>query len=304
MRMDEFAGKVCAAVEEKLGGGVHTEVRKVRKNNGVLLHGLLISSEGQTVVPTIYLEPFLEAFESGAPFEEVVCRLLSVYREGTPQGGIDMDFFRSYGAVKDRICYRLVGRKGNEALLDEVPHVGFLDMAICFYYAYQGEALGEGSILIHNSHVEMWKVSAADLLAVARENTPRIFPWECSGMMDILNGLVGAEKDSNGLGAEDGMEKSGQAFPMKVLSNEKKIFGAACILYPGVLEEITGEGQSLYIIPSSVHETILLPYDGEKSAAALKKMIYEVNRTQVAPEEVLSDSLYYFDSVRKEVVLA
>lgn len=304
MNMEVFAAKVCAAVEEKLGGEVHTEVKKVRKNNGVLLHGLLVSSEGQTVVPTIYLEPFLEACESGTPFEKVVCSLLSVYREGTPQDGIDMSFFKSYREVKDRICYRLIGRKGNEALLDEMPHVGFLDMAICFYYAYQGETLGEGSILIHNSHMEMWKVSAADLLAAARENTPRIFPWECSGMADILNGLVGTDKDSGGLGTGDGMEEFSREVPMKILSNKKKLYGAVCILYPGVLGKIAGEGKSLYIIPSSVHETILLPYDGEESAAVLKKMIYEVNRTQVAPEDVLSDSLYYYDSARKEVVLA
>lgn len=304
MNMEVFAARVCAAVGKNLGGGVCTEVKKVRKNNGILLHGLMISSEGQTVVPTIYLESYLEACESGTPFEEVICSLLAIYQKGTPQGNIDMEFFRHYGAVKDKICYRLIGRKGNEALLDEMPHVDFLDMAICFYYAYQGETLGEGSILIHNSHMEMWKVSVADLLAVARENTPQLLPWECSGIKEILNELEGADMDGSGLEMGDGMEESSQEFPMKILSNKKKLYGASCILYPGVLEEIAGEGKSLYIIPSSMHETILLPYDKVKSAVYLKMIIYEMNRTQVAPEEVLSDSLYYYDSSRKEVVLA
>ena len=80
MDMEVFAGKVCTAVEKELGSEFRAEVSEVRKNNGILLHGLLISSKGQTVVPTIYLERFLEAYESGMPFKEVVDRVLSAYR--------------------------------------------------------------------------------------------------------------------------------------------------------------------------------------------------------------------------------
>ena len=111
MDMETFAGEICAAVEKNLGREFRAEVREVRKNNGVLLHGLLVSSEGQAVVPTIYLERFLEAYESGAAFEEVVCRVLSVYGEANTKGCIDMGFFRSFEDVRDRICYRLIDRK-------------------------------------------------------------------------------------------------------------------------------------------------------------------------------------------------
>lgn len=303
MIMDVFAEKICSAVEERLGNGVQTEIREVRKNNSVLLHGLLILSEGQTVVPTIYLESFLEAYESGIPFEAIVCKVLSVYETDAPRGSIDMGFFRSYEAVKDRICYRLIGRKGNEALLEEVPHLDFLDMAVCFYYAYHGEGLGDGSILIHNSHMEMWDICAEELFHLARSNTPRIFPWKCSSMEQILNEMMGQDGNSDAFIPNDGTEAVSQKIPMRVLSNQKRIHGAVCILYPGALEELSGKEGNLFIIPSSIHETILLPDDGINSAEDLKKMIYEVNRTQVAPEEVLTDSLYYYDSVKKEIVI-
>ena len=89
---------------------------------------------------------------------------------------------------------------------------------------------------------------------------------------------------------------------MKVLSNDKKAYGAACMLYPGVLERLAEEeGSSLYIMPSSVHETILLADNGRLEPDELKKMISEVNRTQVAPEDVLSDNLYYYDFKDKRV---
>ena len=117
MDMEVFAGKVCTAVEKELSSEFRAEVSEVRKNNGILLHGLLISSKGQTVVPTIYLERFLEAYESGMPFKEVVDRVLSVYRESSHEGCTDMEFFRSFENVRDRICYRLIGRKGNGELL-------------------------------------------------------------------------------------------------------------------------------------------------------------------------------------------
>ena len=59
---------------------------------------------------------------------------------------------------------------------------------------------------------------------------------------------------------------------------------------------------NLYIIPSSIHEVILLPDSGkEPDATALKEMIREVNSTQVAPEEILSDNLYYYDATDKRV---
>ena len=77
----------------------------------------------------IYLESFLEDFRSGIPFGEIVRRLLAVYQKDKPNGSISMEFFQHYGKVKDRICYRLVGRDRNKELLQEIPHVDFLDLA-------------------------------------------------------------------------------------------------------------------------------------------------------------------------------
>ena len=62
-----------------------------------------------------------------------------------------------------------------------------------------------------------------------------------------------------------------------------------------------GAKRGLYILPSSIHEVILLPDTGLGSPQELKRMIHEVNSTQVAPEEVLSNSLYYYDSLQKRI---
>ena len=299
MDINAFANKVCNAVKRELGDDYRVEVKRVRKNNGIVRYGLVILFREQNVAPTIYLDAYLEAYERGSTFGMLVSRLLSAYCGGKPGENVDLEFFRSFDKVQDRICDRLVGREGNEELLQDVPHIEFLDLAVCFYYAYQGDMLGEGSILIHNSHVEMWKTCTAELLGLAQENTPRLFPWICCSLREILSQMSG----SDGNRMEDGQQEFfWNEVPMKVLSNAKRIYGAVSMLYPGVLDAVAEkERRSFYILPSSVHEVILLTDRGEGNAEAFKQMIVEINATQVAPEEVLSNSLYYYDFAEKKV---
>ena len=295
MDINEFTRKVCGAVKEKLSGEYNVELKEVRKNNGVLLHGLLISSEGQKAVPTIYLENFFRAYEEGMTFAEVIRRLLDIYGQDVPAGIVDMEFFRDFEKVKDRICFRLIGRAGNEELLREIPYVDFLDMAVCFFYAYQGKELGEGSILIYHSHRKLWGCGIADLMELANRNTPLLFPWQCCAIEEIIGRMVKEEYRQELMAAE---------IPMQVLSNRQQLNGAACLLYPDVLEQLAEKSRAdLYILPSSVHETILLADSGREEPEKLKEMIAEVNRTQVAPEEVLTDSLYRYDRAKKCVEL-
>ena len=74
------------------------------------------------------------------------------------------------------------------------------------------------------------------------------------------------------------------------------------MIYPGVLRALADDlGENFYILPSSVHEILLLPDSGAEDARYLREMIREVNATQVEPEEVLSDNLYYFDRLKNRM---
>ncbi len=295
MELKEFTKKICKAMERELGEECRVQLREVPKNNGVVLHGLLLFSGERNVIPTIYLETFWEAYEGGVTFAEIVDRLVEIYRREACAKSIDMDFFREFDKVKDRICYRLVGKKDNEGLLADVPHVGYLDLAICFFYAYSGEELGEGSILIHHSHAEMWNTNTSELLELAGKNTPILFPARSFSMEELL----GEAEDEL---TQEEYQDFLHSVPMKILSNEKKNQGAGCLLYEGVLESMAREyNGDFYLLPSSIHETIVLPDNGAESAESLRRMVYEVNRSQVLPEEVLSDSLYYYSRERKRL---
>ena len=92
------------------------------------------------------------------------------------------------------------------------------------------------------------------------------------------------------------MEEIVNGVPMYVLSSRNRIDGAACILYPTLLADICDSLQSsFYIIPSSIHEVLVLPSDSTDDSAKIREMIKEINDTQVAAEEILSYSLYFYN---------
>ncbi len=301
MEIREFAQKVQQKIMKRLGGDASVDLIEVEKNNQVKLLGLSILPKGCNISPTIYLNSFWEAYEEGATMAMVVEKIMQVYGEDTPRQNIDMSFFKDFEKVKDRICYRIINCDKNKELFEKIPHIDYLDLAICFFYSYQGEELGKGSILINNSHAEMWGTNAEELFALAQCNSPQLFPWECHSMESMIETLMCMEQGEEGAV----QEPAGQLLadvPMQILTNVDKFHGAACILYPGVLEEIAGRlSANLYILPSSVHEVILIPDTGCLQGEHLKEMISEVNGTRVEPEEILADSLYYFDRTEKKV---
>lgn len=306
MEIREFAEKVQKAMMEVLGDGYEVKLQEIQKNNGVKLQGLLILAEEQNVSPTIYLKPFWEAYEGGVTLSELVRKILQIYREDTPKESVDMAFFREFDRVKDRICYRLINARQNKELLERIPHIKFLDLAICFYYAYYSKELGEGTILIYNTHMDMWETTIAGLMHHAKANTPQLFPSETNSMQIVIQEFLKVQEERTGERFLDKDEE--QQFltdvPMKILSNKQKLYGAACMLYPGVLEQIAEqERANLFILPSSVHEVILLAERQNADVWQLRSMVRDVNKTQLEPEEVLSNSLYYYDYLEKNVKL-
>ena len=83
---------------------------------------------------------------------------------------------------------------------------------------------------------------------------------------------------------------------MAVFTNRSRFYGAAGLLLLGMMEEYAKKmGSNLFLIPSSVHELILIPDDGRLPAKALNQMVKEVNREEVLPMDQLSGHVYYYD---------
>lgn len=285
MNYDDFIRYVKEKVQKQMGETVHVELRCVTKNNGVELDGLSITLEGERIAPMIYLDEFYEAYEGGLSVPDIVSTILKAYEKAKVSLPFDADFYMNYDNVKDKIACKLINYKKNRELLKKVPYMKYMDLVIVFYYMVENKEIGDGTILIYNSNLTMWKVTKEEVYETARKNTAALLPYEFQGMSQMLEAALGDEYIP--------MENS---VPMYILSNEKKYLGAATILYDSILANIAQcLNDDFFVLPSSVHEVIIVPASIRATKAELRSMVKEINETQVEPEEVLSDSVYYYE---------
>lgn len=275
----------------------------VRKNNGTVLRGLTVIQDNSNVSPIIYLNSHYNDYVSGkVTLPDVVRRVLDTYNENKVNRHMDMQFFMNYSDVKRQITYKLVNTEKNRELLSDIPHMEFLDLSVVFQCVVAQERFGMASILIHNAHMDLWGVSADELYQVAKENTPRIFPYEIKSLEDTLCDLLG-EADPEECNRECFLSGLTGDMPMFVLSNKNGTGGSACMLYEDVLRNFAvAVGGDFFIIPSSVHELILVPSENEGVVKDIKDMIREINDTQVPDEEILSYSLYFYNRDTGKIV--
>ncbi|MBQ9488653.1 MAG: hypothetical protein IKO41_06625 [Lachnospiraceae bacterium] len=301
MNKNEFAEEVRKNLAESFGEEMEVKLQKVKKNNGITLLGIMVNDKKRNIAPTLYLDDLYEEFQNGRAFEEILGVVRENLKRGMPKGKIDMDFFMEFEKVKEKICYRLVNQERNAQMLEKVPNIPFLDLAITFFYVFWNDEIGGGSIAITNTHLEKWGTSVAELWKVANDNTRRIYPEQCCPMEELLFELMGRHTKIWPALPE---ECSWGPFSMKILTNHTRNNGSAVILYDGYLERLAEKLESgFYILPSSVHEVIMFPKIQEYGEDFLKEMVRESNEHVVDPQEFLSDSVYYYDRDQKKIEL-
>lgn len=289
MNYQDFKHRLVYGLKRQLGSDVTITIQDIIKNNDTHLDGLTILSPRHNLSPTIYLDYYYRQYEQGRPFDTLLSDILTIYRENCPAGRIDISFFTDYEKVKSHIILKLVNYERNQTLLSGVPHYRFLDLAIVFHCLLDSGTLGNATILIHNHHLPYWGITRDDLYALAMKNTPQLMHYELRNMTEVLHGLFPEEKSF----AEDG--NADAVCPMYVLSNRQKLYGSSCILYHNLLAGFARRlGCDLYILPSSVHEVLLIPADDRVAAMELSAMVRDVNSSQLSREEILSDHVYYF----------
>ncbi len=297
MEFTSFKTLVRDEVERRTGDDYSVRLDSVMKNNGVILSGLTVMQDDSNISPTIYLDNYYEAYENGdATLGMVINDVMDAYNKNKVNRQLDMRYFLNYESVREQIAYKLINTEKNKELLADVPHIEFLDLSIVFQCLISNEQIGQASVLIHNAHAKLWGVDAQKLYSCAATNTPRLLEYHIESMQDTLREL--ADTECGGLLDEDlegCIGELGGSIPMYVLSNERRIDGAACMLYPDLIGDFARAMKSdLYIIPSSVHELLLLPVLDLSDGESIREMIREVNETQLLQEEILSDSLYIY----------
>ena len=289
MEIREFSEIIRGELEKRTGYEV--EFKEVTKNNGTVMHGICITEPGCSVTPTLYMESFHDAYENGLCLEDIVEKILHVHQKEKPSASFDVSWFTGWERVKGNVAFRLINYDENKKLLEKIPHTKYLDLAKVYFVVVEQNGIRSGSILIHNVHMGIWGVTTEQLEEIAAENTPKQYPVQFNSIGEALEELNPFECDLSELELDE--------WPMYIISNNKRIYGASVLCYPNAIKEVAERMKSnLYILPSSIHELILVLPSANLDEEHLKNMVHDVNRELVAAEEVLSDSVYYYS--RKE----
>ena len=318
MEYQEFVEQIKQKVTEQAEEGSKVSVSRILKNNLEPVDGLTILHQGENVARAIWLNPLYQKYEYGIPVERIAEEILEYHKKERQEGVCDLSFYTDFSKVQNHIACKLVHYGMNRTLLEEVPHRAFLDLAVVYYYRVEDERFGNASILVKNDHMRIWHTDPETLHALAMRNTPRLLPYELTDILELIRqisnvdpGMIRQISDADpGMlrqisNADPGMLR--QDPPMYVLTNTEKSFGASAILFPAILQAVRARLQSdYYVLPSSIHECIIIPSDKQLDPEALHEMVKEINEEHVAPEELLGDSVYRYSqkSQRLEIVFS
>lgn len=267
------------------------QISVVKKNNGVSATGLFIRENGQDISPILYLDDYYIHYQNGEILENIIRNIRADYDEKVQMAAVKIPNLQEFENIRGRVIYRLVNYEKNKELLEDCPHRRLHDLAVTFRWVARIDDVGVSTSLITNKQVKEWGVSVNDLVLAARQNTPRLFPAQIIDMEEMLAGMVSFILYPS-------------AIPMYILTNEQELNGASALLYGDILKDFANKkGADMYILPSSIHEVIMIPADRIDDPKKLSSMVHEANTTVVSTGDVLSDSVYYYDRKKDQILV-
>lgn len=289
LSFSDFCEEMKEGLQTSLSDEFSVQSIEVIKAGRGSLKGVTLKHAKCNVCPTIYLEDMYALYQKGTSVKELVHRAISLY-EQAKLFNMPMDIFKEYAGVQNRILYRLIPQEGNALYLQQYAHVLFMDLAVVFYYSVPKKYLEGGSIPIKTDFLKNWGITTENLLEDAQKNNKRLMPALLLPLETMLRENV---PDS----MKGVLESDTFPAPIYVLTNTERSFGGALLYDQEVLLRFAKEkAENYYIIPSSIHELILVPENSlDISVQSLYKMVAEVNHTIVEKDEVLSQKVYYYE---------
>ena len=198
--------------------------------------------------------------------------------------GIDVTDFDN---VKDKIIMTVSGSQKPETadMAAARPYKTIEDMTVFYAIALKESPDGElVSIPITKEILREWDISPDEFVSIADKEAPKNAPYTFQGMSQVL-----------GLSSDDLGDDEPEI--MFVVSNESRCKGAGVIGYPDIFNEISDKlGGDFFVLPSSIHEFLVVVDNGDFKSCELEDMVKDVNSSVVNPSDVLTDHAYHYDS--------
>lgn len=287
--INTFAETVKAELSRRLDGFDIRE-QDIVKMNDIRMKGLVCRRAGADAGPTVYMDGAYEAYCDGESVDSIIDSLIvTVLNAGSvaPVESVD-DIDLSFESIRDRLTIRLIDTERNADYLKEHPYreigaglalITAVDLGNDYSFVMTNSVAGD---------YDMDKV-----FDTAITNMQDRFPAK---LMDLGDAIFGESRNllESSAGFLDGMST--------LTIDGDAGFGASALVYEGITERIYDlYGSEYFLLPSSLHEWILVPDNSDFDAESLKNMVLSANETVVAPTDVLSNSVFHFgaDGLRR-----
>lgn len=305
MSFEDFKQNVADSIKNHLPEkyeDAEISISTMTKNNDTKLTGITLKQEEGNVSPCIYLNDYYKAYEEGADLDELIGKLAEIYVSNDNKE-YDVNQLTDFEAVKDKISCRVINAEHNEEYLKDKPHTDIEDLAVVYSVVLGKDNDGVYSVMVDDRMLNSYGITVDELHETAVDNLSKqdvSFKSMRDTVMEMMfpNGV--SENDpfmAMMLPPEEDMPD------MYVLTNEGGLYGASEILNTPFMDEIATQlGGDYIVLPSSVHETLIVPMSEDLDREALENMVQEVNVGAVRPEDRLSDHVYQYDSKNHELV--
>ena len=300
MDYEQFKENFMKDVKDELAergiGNVSISTQEVQKVNESY-DAMTVTPEGGNIGVNLNLANFYQADKDDIEYGDIVTKAADTIEKAFGQAPtIDVASLTDYEQMKDKLVMEVVSTESNAEVLANVPHKEMEDMSVVYRMLVdEGPSSDDGraTVLVTNNLLDQFGVTAEQLYTDAMENAPELKPAVIQGMSEIMMEMMGREQ-----AMEMGIPEMDPADEMMfVASTPDRIHGAGVIAYQEFMDQAAEKlGGDFFILPSSIHEILLVRDDGETNADTLRDMVQEVNETQVSPEEKLTDNVYHYDS--------
>lgn len=268
----EFVTYIRENVEAVLNEDREAEVvlTEVEKNNGVMSEIMTIRQERENFAPVFYMRDIYEQYLRGISPDDLAEQMVSICRQ-----------------------------------LTDCPFIKALDLAVTFRVLVEEEQSRIGTVLVSNEMMKWWHVSETDLYKTAAANMQRLWKDVLEPIQDMVHEMAeGPMAEAYDAFLEERSETG--TMPLYVLTNEIRLNGASVLFYTDCLKRFASDiGRDFFVLPSSIHEVLLLPVMDEMSAWDLRQIVGTMNHQVVSDEEVLSDHVYrYLHKCNKLIIAA
>ena len=285
---ETFKTELIAVITKKLEAPYKVETYKAFKN-GKEIDAFTIKQKDTQATPTFYFKNFLEDYRNGSSVADIAEDVLEMYFFAAKNSPINIDECQDFNVQKSNICYKVVNKEAYKDQLPSIPHIDFFDLAIILYSVLSINDKNEMSFIVTNDMVKVWNTTPQELFILATKNTPRLFPINITSLNALMFQFDIPQYET----ISDTIENLPHDY-VYAITNEYSRNGFAGIFYPGVLKCLGKRFGNFYLLPSSIHEALIIPEGTDMSPQQLMEMVHGVNTEVVSPDEYLSDSVYQY----------